>query len=60
MKGEIKVNGQTIKLTSKESQILEILIKNKNIVVSKEQLLEKVWAFKQILSLTILKYISHS
>jgi len=29
MKGEIKVNGQTIKLTSKESQILEILIKTK-------------------------------
>jgi len=59
MKGEIKVNGQTIKLTSKESQILEILIKNKNIVVSKEQLLEKVWGFQTDIELNILKYISH-
>jgi len=60
MKGEIKVNGQTIKLTSKESQILEILIKNKNIVVSKEQLLEKVWGFQTDIELNNIEvYLSY-
>ncbi|GAE87705.1 response regulator transcription factor [Acetivibrio straminisolvens] len=60
MKGEVKVNGQIIKLTSKESQILEILIKNKNIVVSKEQLLEKIWGFQTDIELNNIEvYLSY-
>lgn len=34
-----------IKLTPKEAQVLEILIKNKNMVVSKETFIEKVWGY---------------
>jgi len=60
MKGEVKVNGQIIKLTSKESQILEILIKNKNLVVSKEQLLEKIWGFQTDIELNNIEvYLSY-
>lgn len=60
LKGEIKINGQTIKLTSKESQILEILIKNKNMVVSKEQLMEKIWGFQSDIELNNIEvYLSY-
>jgi len=42
------------------SQILEILIKNKNIVVSKEQLLEKVWGFQTDIELNNIEvYLSY-
>jgi DNA-binding response OmpR family regulator len=60
LKGEIKANDQTIKLTSKESHILEILIRNKNIVVSKEQLMEKVWGFQSDIELNNIEvYLSY-
>lgn len=60
LKGEIKINGQTIKLTSKESQILEILVKNKNMVVSKEQLMEKIWGFQKDIELNNIEvYLSY-
>lgn len=38
--GSVSVN-----LTIKESQILELLIINRNIVVSKEKMIEKVWGY---------------
>lgn len=60
LKGEIKVNGQTLKLTSKESQILEILIKNKALVISKEQLMEKIWGFQSDIELNNIEvYLSY-
>lgn len=60
LKGEIKINNQIIKLTSKESQIFEILIKNKNIVVSKEQLMEKIWGFQSDIELNNIEvYLSY-
>jgi len=60
IKGEINANGRTIKLTSKESQILEILAKNKNIVVSKEQLLERIWGFQADIELNNIEvYLSY-
>lgn len=60
LKGEVKMNGDTIKLTSKESQILEILIKNKNIVVTKEQLLERIWGFEPDVELNNIEvYLSY-
>jgi len=59
-KGEIKANGNTLKLTSKESQILEILIKNKNLVVSKEQLFERIWGFQSDVELNNIEvYLSY-
>ncbi len=60
LKGEITTNSQIIKLTSKESQIFEILIKNKNMVVSKEQLMERIWGFQTDIELNNIEvYLSY-
>jgi DNA-binding response OmpR family regulator len=57
---EIESNENIIKLTSRESQILEVLIKNKNLVILKEQLFEKIWGFQSDVELnTIDVYISY-
>jgi len=42
---EIRINGQKVDLKPKEIQLLYFLLKNKNIVFSREQLLEKVWDY---------------
>ncbi|GEM_PF-68139 len=42
---KIFVNEQEIKLTKKEYDILLYFIKNKNIVVNKEKLLEDIWGY---------------
>ena len=39
-------NKQSIKLTLKECQLLESLIQSKNMVLSKERIIEKVWGFE--------------
>ena len=44
-KGEIECGGEVIKLTMKESQLLELLLRNKNQVITKEQILDKLWGF---------------
>lgn len=36
---------EQMKMTLKETQILEMLIKNKNRVLSKEQMIEKIWGY---------------
>lgn len=41
----IKIDNQKIELTPKEFDILTYLIKNKNIAISREQLLSKVWGY---------------
>lgn len=38
-------NGQTIELKPKEMQILQLLIQNKNIVVSRKEILKSVWGY---------------
>ena len=39
----LSIDGQTQVLTAKESHLLEILIINKNVALSKEYLLDKIW-----------------
>jgi len=41
----LECDGEEIKLTLKESQLLEILIKNNNLVVSKETFIEVIWGY---------------
>lgn len=52
--GDIKLNTQTLKLSStgdeititlKESQLLEYLMDNHNLVLSKEKIIEKIWHY---------------
>lgn len=41
-------NGEIAELTLKEYELLLMFIKNKNIALSREQLLDKVWGFEYI------------
>ncbi|OAA86863.1 response regulator transcription factor [Clostridium ljungdahlii] len=43
LRGEIQCNGNKTKLTTKESQLLELLARNKNQVLTKDQILDRVW-----------------
>jgi len=42
---EVKLNGRSVDLKPKEIQLLHFLLRNKNIVFSREKLLEKVWDY---------------
>lgn len=45
LRGEVTIDQKIIKLTLKESLLLELLMRNCGIVVSKERILEKVWGY---------------
>lgn len=42
-KRAVTLDGETIELTPKEYDLLLVLLKNKNIALSREQLLDRVW-----------------
>ena len=42
----VKLNNEEIYLTIKEYELLILLLKNKNIALSREQILERVWGFE--------------
>lgn len=44
-KGIVTLNGVELSLASKEYEILKLLIENKNSVVSREAILDKVWGY---------------
>lgn len=41
----IKKDGKILDLTLKEFQLLEVLVRNKNLALSREKLLEKAWGY---------------
>ena len=41
----VKINEQEIKFTTKEYELLEFMVLNKNISFTREKLLEKVWGY---------------
>lgn len=43
--GEVKVDGSGVALTKKEHDLLFLLVQNRGIVLSKEQILDRVWGF---------------
>lgn len=47
-KHEATKNGKKVELTLKEFEVLEILIKNKGRVITREFLLDKVWGYEYI------------
>ncbi|MDS0525971.1 response regulator transcription factor [Clostridium sp. SHJSY1] len=60
LKGELTIEDELIKLSSKESQILEIMIKNKDIVITREHLLDRIWGFQSSIELNNIEvYISY-
>jgi DNA-binding response OmpR family regulator len=57
---EVKRNNKLLNLSKKEYLLLEYLLRNKNIVLSKEQLIENVWEFDaDILPNTVEVYIKY-
>lgn len=43
--GEISCNGKKIKLGGKEYQLMELLLLNKEKIITKEQITEKIWGY---------------
>lgn len=41
----VEKNGEELKLTTKEYELLEFLLRNKNMPFTREQLLERVWSY---------------
>lgn len=44
---EITCNKSVIRLTPKETQLLELLMRNKNLTLKKELIFDRVWGFEQ-------------
>jgi DNA-binding response OmpR family regulator len=44
----VTVNGEDVELTKREFDLLAYLIQNKNIVISREQILNNVWGYDYI------------
>lgn len=49
---EVFVDGEKVNLTKKEFKILEFLIKNRGIVISKEKIISELWPFDSEISET--------
>ena len=45
---EVLVNGEKVDLTLKEFELLQILIKNKGKILTRETLLDKIWGYEYI------------
>jgi DNA-binding response OmpR family regulator len=57
---EVFKNNKLIELSKKEFQLLEFLIKNKDIVLSKEKIINQVWEFEaDILPNTVEVYVGY-
>lgn len=46
--GELLVDGVLNKLTAKESQLLEMFIRNPGMTISKEQILDRIWGIESL------------
>lgn len=45
---EVQVNGQFVELTKKEYDLLEYLVRNKNIVLGRDRIFQEVWGFDHL------------
>lgn len=59
VRGQVTKNGQSIQLTIKESQLLELLIRNHGQVVTKEQIIQKIWGYYSDANFTIVNLYIH-
>jgi len=46
---DISVDGKAIRLTRREFELLQFLVENRNRVLSRERLLERVWGYNQFI-----------
>lgn len=47
-KHEVKVDGKSIVLTLKEFELLELLMNNRNIVLTRDKLLSEIWGYEYV------------
>ncbi|TCL57879.1 DNA-binding response OmpR family regulator [Hydrogenispora ethanolica] len=59
MRGQVIKDGAVIQLTVKESQLLELLIRNHGRVVTKELIVQKVWGFNSDAEFTSVNLYVH-
>ena len=45
----IEVDGQAVRLTRREFELLRFLVENKNRVISRDRLLERVWGYERFI-----------
>lgn len=50
----VEKDGQELKLTTKEYELMEFLIKNKNMPFTREQLIEKIWSYDYLGDLRVI------
>ena len=46
---DIAVDGAAVRLTRREFELLQFLVENRNRVLSRERLLERVWGYNQFI-----------
>ncbi|MCM3727998.1 response regulator transcription factor [Neobacillus cucumis] len=56
---DILVDGETIKLTAKQYELLEYLIQNKGAILTKEQIYDRVWGFDSDTTVAIVEVFMH-
>jgi two-component system, OmpR family, response regulator CiaR len=56
---DIVVDGDPIKLTSKQYELLEFLIQNKGAILTKEQIYDRVWGFDSDTTIAIVEVFMH-
>ncbi len=57
---KVRKNGKTLELSTKEFSILEYLLRHKNSVVTREQILQSVWSYdSDVLPATVEVHIKH-
>ncbi|WP_186578119.1 response regulator transcription factor [Aquibacillus kalidii] len=57
---QVRINGEEVILNGKQFDLLEYLISNKNIIVTKDQIFDRIWGFESDTSTTVVEvYASH-
>lgn len=55
----ILVDGNSIKLTAKQYLLLEYLIQNKGVILTKEQIYNRVWGYASVTEIAIVEVFIH-
>jgi DNA-binding response OmpR family regulator len=56
---DVVVDGNAIKLTAKQYELLEYLIQNKGAILTKEQIYDRVWGFDSDTTIAIVEVFMH-
>ncbi|MDQ0338050.1 DNA-binding response OmpR family regulator [Caldalkalibacillus uzonensis] len=56
---QVLVDGHPIKLTAKQYELLEYLIHNKKVILTKEQIYDRVWGFNSDTTIAIVEVFIH-